>query len=144
MIPKHIVSADSHVVEPADLWVSRVDKRFGDRAPQVRPDPEKEGLPTLYINGLRMMPISAFGAAGRSGEELKQFEQSAGYEQVHRGAYDPTARIKAQEEDGVEVEVLYTSLGMPLLGSRTSNCSANVFAPTTTGWPSTARIAPSG
>jgi predicted TIM-barrel fold metal-dependent hydrolase len=116
MIPKHIVSADSHVVEPADLWTSRVNKRFGERVPQVRDDPDNGGLPTLYINGRKMMAISAFGAAGRSGEELKEFEQTAGYEQVHRGAYDPTERIRAQEEDGVEVEVLYTSLGMPLFG----------------------------
>jgi predicted TIM-barrel fold metal-dependent hydrolase len=118
MLPKHIVSADSHVVEPADLWLTRVEKRFRDQAPQVRPDPEKNGLATLYINGRPQVGISAFGAAGRSGEELRDFEQSAGYEQVHPGAYDPTKRIKAQEEDGVEAEVLYTSLGMPLFGLR--------------------------
>ncbi|HEV3110313.1 MAG TPA: amidohydrolase family protein [Candidatus Binataceae bacterium] len=127
MIPKHIVSADSHVVEPADLWATRVDKQFRERAPQVRADPESAGLPTLYINGLKMMAISAFGAAGRSGEELKEFEQSAGYEQVHRGAYDPTERIKAQEEDGVEAEVLYTSLGMPLFGLRDTELQHECF-----------------
>ena len=34
------VSADGHVVEPADLWTTRMDKRFRDRAPYVdsRPD----------------------------------------------------------------------------------------------------------
>jgi hypothetical protein len=25
------ISADSHVVEPADLWITRMDKRFRDR-----------------------------------------------------------------------------------------------------------------
>ena len=29
------VSADSHVVEPADFWVSRLDKKFSDQAPRV-------------------------------------------------------------------------------------------------------------
>ena len=29
------ISADSHVVEPADLWQSRLDARFRDRAPEV-------------------------------------------------------------------------------------------------------------
>ena len=28
------VSADGHVVEPADLWTTRMDKRFRDRAPR--------------------------------------------------------------------------------------------------------------
>jgi hypothetical protein len=127
MAPRRIVSADSHVVEPADLWVTRVDKRFREQAPQVRPDPDKNGLATLYINGRPQVGISAFGAAGRSGEELREFEQSAGYEQVHPGAYDPTERIRAQEEDGVEAEVLYTSLGMPLFGLRDAELQQACF-----------------
>ena len=127
MIPKHIVSADSHVVEPADLWVTRMDKRFRDRAPQVKADPQNGGLASLFIEGGRPFPISAFGASGRSGEELKNFERTAGYEQVHRGAYDPTERISAQEEDGVEAEVLYTSLGMPMFGLRDAELQRECF-----------------
>ena len=30
-----IFSADSHVVEPADVWTSRMDARFRDRAPHI-------------------------------------------------------------------------------------------------------------
>ena len=29
------VSADGHVVEPAELWTDRMDARFRDRAPRV-------------------------------------------------------------------------------------------------------------
>ena len=29
------VSADGHVVEPADLWTTRMDKPFRNRAPRV-------------------------------------------------------------------------------------------------------------
>lgn len=32
-----VISADSHVMEPGDLWSERLDKRFGDRAPQSHP-----------------------------------------------------------------------------------------------------------
>jgi hypothetical protein len=28
------ISADSHVVEPADLWITRMDRRFRERAPR--------------------------------------------------------------------------------------------------------------
>ena len=31
-----LISADSHVSEPTDLWVERVDKRYRDRAPRSR------------------------------------------------------------------------------------------------------------
>ena len=30
-----IVSADSHVVEPADLWVERIDRKYRESAPKV-------------------------------------------------------------------------------------------------------------
>lgn len=30
-----IFSADSHVVEPADVWTSRLDACFRDRAPHI-------------------------------------------------------------------------------------------------------------
>jgi hypothetical protein len=33
-----LISADSHVNEPGDLWVERVDKEFRDRAPRVVDD----------------------------------------------------------------------------------------------------------
>jgi len=29
-----IISADSHMTEPPDLWVERIDKPFRDRAPR--------------------------------------------------------------------------------------------------------------
>ena len=33
------VSADGHVVEPADLWTTRMDRKFRDRAPARRVTP---------------------------------------------------------------------------------------------------------
>ena len=39
-----LISADSHVSEPPDLWTSRVDKRYRDRAPRLVTDlPDKPG-----------------------------------------------------------------------------------------------------
>lgn len=38
MADYRIISADSHFVEPPDVWAERIDKKFGDRAPHtVRP-----------------------------------------------------------------------------------------------------------
>ena len=39
-----LISANSHVNEPPDLWVSRVDKKYRERAPQLMVNPPgKEG-----------------------------------------------------------------------------------------------------
>lgn len=34
MTSEVIISADSHVFEPIDLWEKRIDKRFRDRGPR--------------------------------------------------------------------------------------------------------------
>jgi predicted TIM-barrel fold metal-dependent hydrolase len=122
------ISADSHVVEPADFWVTRLDKKFQDQAPRVIVKETKDGSSYAFrIPGLFDLPILAeLFAAGqnlnRSGELLREsaddfkkfVTSSAGYEQARPGAWDPVERLKDQELDGVSAEVLYTSLGMPL------------------------------
>ena len=35
MALEQLISADSHVVEPPDLWQTRTDARFRDKAPRV-------------------------------------------------------------------------------------------------------------
>ena len=35
MPSQRVISADSHMLEPADCWVDRVDNRFKDTAPRV-------------------------------------------------------------------------------------------------------------
>src|SRR5712692_64137 len=35
MAEPKLISADSHVNEPGDLWVERIDKQFRERAPRV-------------------------------------------------------------------------------------------------------------
>src|SRR5579883_2094891 len=114
MASMHIISADSHMLEPADLWVSRVNHKFKDQAPRVVATEGRLGV-CLTAPGIRPFPVSGLSAAGRSGEALKQFFGS-GYDAIRPSGWDPVERIKDQEIDGVEAEVLYTSLGMPLFG----------------------------
>lgn len=35
MAQLRLISADSHVMEPANFWVEQVDKKFKDQAPRV-------------------------------------------------------------------------------------------------------------
>src|SRR5437899_2870095 len=109
-----VVSADSHMMEPADLWESRLDKKFRDRAPKVIKDPKKPGY-QFVAEGIRPFPVAGGFGAGRSGEELKE-HLSKGYEAARPSGWDPVERLKDQDIDGVEAEVLYTTLGMPLFG----------------------------
>ena len=42
MAQLRLISADSHVMEPANFWVEHVDKEFKDQAPRVVAKPDKE------------------------------------------------------------------------------------------------------
>jgi predicted TIM-barrel fold metal-dependent hydrolase len=120
-----VISADSHMFEPADLWVGRLDARFKDRAPRMEPIEGKSGV-SLVAPGIRPFPIASLSAAGRSGEALKQ-HYGSGYEAARPSGWDPVERIKDQDVDGVCSEVLYTSLGMPLFALQDAELQHHCF-----------------
>ena len=109
-----IVSADSHVMEPADLWKTRLDAALRDRAPEVVRNPDPEGPAFLLVaEGAPPFPVAASFAAGRGGEELAEF-LGRGYEAARPSGWDPVERIADQELDGIDAELLYPSLGMSI------------------------------
>ncbi len=126
MAKMRVVSADSHMMEPAELWTERLDKKFRDRAPHVIENPDKPGL--LFVaEGLNPFPVAGGFGAGRSGEELKD-HLSKGYEAARPSGWDPAERLKDQDIDDVEAEVLYTTLGMPLFGLEDGNLQRSCFS----------------
>ena len=73
-----IVSADSHVMEPVDLW--------------------KKGVPEQHRAAAPVFPPHKLGEG---------FQKQA-------GGWDPNARIKEMEVDGLSAEGLYPTLGLSL------------------------------
>jgi len=112
MTALRVISADSHMMEPADLWVGRLDRKFRDRAPRVVKNEGKPGY-SFVAPGINPFPVAGGFARGLSGKELKE-HMAKGYEAARPSGWDPVERIKDQDIDGVEAEVLYTTLGMPL------------------------------
>jgi predicted TIM-barrel fold metal-dependent hydrolase len=112
-IPDVVISADSHVMEPADLWTSRLDARLRDRAPRVLPNEGRPGW-SFHAPGLPPSMVAGAWGAGRSGEALKQHLATAGYESARPSGWDPVERLKDQDVDGVHAEVLYGTLGLRL------------------------------
>jgi len=108
-----VISADSHVLEPADLWTGRLAKGFRDRAPVVRRNEDRPGY-SFHAPGLPPSTVSGAWGTGRSGEELKAHLAHAGYEAARPSGWDPVERLKDQDIDGVHAEVLYGTLAMRL------------------------------
>jgi len=106
-----IFSADSHTMEPADLWMQRMDRGLRDRAPRVVKNYQDKKGSFFVAEGLTPFPVGGAFAAGKDPKDLSA-NQSVGYEDARPSGWDPIERLKDQDIDGVEGEVLYTTLGM--------------------------------
>ena len=108
---KPIISADSHITEPPGTYIDRIDHAFRHRAPRMVHDARRGDL--FVIEGLdKPIPMGLIAGAGKSAEELTMF--GARFEDMHRGGWDPEARLADQDRDGVSAEVLYPTVGMML------------------------------
>jgi predicted TIM-barrel fold metal-dependent hydrolase len=97
-----LVSADSHINEPPDLWTARVPARFVDRAPRI----ERLERGDAWVMEGALDPIN-FGANCNAGLPPEQRPAWIRWEDVRPGGYDPSARLSEQDEDAVDAEVLY-------------------------------------
>jgi predicted TIM-barrel fold metal-dependent hydrolase len=109
-----LIDADGHVMEPADVWVDRMDaKRWGDLIPHYVAE-DHDGKDSWYVGGVRRAAGSAiFGcSAGFDAEEL--LARNWKYTEGHAGAWDAAARVRTLDEEGIDATVLYPSITLTL------------------------------
>ena len=105
------ISSDSHITEPPDCYTSRIEKRYRDRAPHMT---HHDRYGDIYvIEGLEApVPMGLVAAAGVNPREMSAGH--AKFADLHRGGWDPTARLAEQDSDGIGAEFLYPTVGMML------------------------------
>ena len=108
-----IISADSHFVEPPEMWVERIDPAYRDRAPRLASEVDGQRGAFLVCEGLVPASGGGYFAAGTAPEDLPEV-LARGYDAVPPHVRDPAARVTEQKKDGVLAEVLYSSYGMQL------------------------------
>ena len=116
-----LISADSHVNEPPEAW-ARVQKQYGERAPRVVQDPP--GVPKgtwLLIDGLPPVGLSHYskGLVVGKNHGISEVEQEKHFETIrfnenfryedYPGGWEPAARLRDQDIDGVAAEILFSS-----------------------------------
>src|SRR4051812_13625676 len=97
-----LISSDSHVNEPGDLWVDRVPGKLRDRAPRME---RFEQGDAWVIEGVDD-PIN-FGMNACAGLPAEEMQGWCRFEDIRRGGYDPAVRLEEMAADGVDAEVLY-------------------------------------
>ena len=110
-----IISADSHITEPPETYVDYIDKAFLDRAPRMV-DHGADG-DVFVIDGFkRPINIGTAAAAGKPPDQIRV--KGDHFQDLHRGGWDPSARLADQARDGVAAEVIYPTVGMMLCNHR--------------------------
>jgi predicted TIM-barrel fold metal-dependent hydrolase len=107
-----VISADSHITEPPGTYRDRIESKWKDEAPHLVDGGDKVG-DLFVIPGMKQpVPMGLVAAAGKPAEEIRI--TGVRFEQLHRGGWDPEARVADQERDGVSAEVIYPTVGMAL------------------------------
>ena len=97
-----LISADSHINEPPDMFTRRLPAKFKDRAPHMQRLPEGDA----WIMEGATDPIN-FGLNCNVGAPIETRNLWIKWEDVRKGGYDPAARLAEQDQDGVELEIMY-------------------------------------
>ncbi len=106
-----IISADSHVTEPPNTYVDYIDPQWRERAPRLKDMGDAGDL--FVIDGMRTpVPMGLVAAAGKPAEQIRM--AGVRFADLHRGGWDPHARLEDQKRDGVAAEVIYPTVGMQL------------------------------
>lgn len=109
-MPPLVLSSDSHVFEPPDLWQTRIDRAFRDRAPRIE---RIEGGDYIVVERDQILSgIGLISNAGMRFEAPETISAEGRFEDVHRGGYDPEQHLRDMTLDGVAGEVLYPSQGL--------------------------------
>ena len=114
MTTSRLISADSHIIEPPDLYPSRIEPRFRDRAPRMErvETPAGRKYDAWFIDGQQAGTLGAVMQAGQRFEDPSQIDFLGVWEDVRPAAYQPEAMIRGLEEDGVWGACLQPSQGL--------------------------------
>jgi predicted TIM-barrel fold metal-dependent hydrolase len=104
-LPWPVFSSDCHVIEPPDLWIARVDKRFRDRAPRVVRYEDTE----LWIvdDEKRLAVVGIQAQAGRRFQNPSAITKRGFYADIPE--LTPSRYLEGLDKDGVRGAVMFSS-----------------------------------
>jgi uncharacterized protein len=103
-----IIDTDTHVVEPPDLWTSRVSSKWGDLVPHVAWDAEKEEE-AWYSGGQR---LGAVGAPAMAGWPEHPPYHPRRFEDTDPASWDATQRAAVMDRYGIKAQILYPNVAV--------------------------------
>jgi predicted TIM-barrel fold metal-dependent hydrolase len=107
-----LISADSHILEPADIFEKYLPAEFRASAPVLKD--YKGGSAWFVADDIEPVALprtAKTGSGYREGTPLST-DAPIAYSDVLLSLYDPAERLKAQYSDSIDAEVLYPTPGL--------------------------------
>ncbi len=114
-----IIDADGHILEPADLWVKNLPAKFKALTLRVVYDRQVKTEALLVEEDTVVTPRAGIiGPARCSEAHRRSLCTGLSYKDGDPAGFDPDLRVKEQDREGIDVAVLYPSMGLFLNGIR--------------------------
>ena len=100
-----LIDTDAHVIEPGDVWTSRMPKKWADYTPHITRDPD--GQSRWKIGDTWFHTAGYYSRAG-----WMHYPPTAPVEfsEIESAGYDAAARLKKMDEHGIYAQVIYPNL----------------------------------
>jgi len=107
-----IIDVDTHQMEPPGMWERHIDARFKSAAPRVG---KADGRTAIIVEGETLTseekyPFSTPDFLAAIARAMQRFERA------RQAGFDAASRLADMDEHGVDVQVLYPTVGGQLLG----------------------------
>jgi len=119
-----VISSDNHVFEAPDLWTSRAKPAFKERVPQLVREYDGDWW---YCDGHRVIGLSPGAQTGMRFEAPEKMVRTTTFDRVRRGGYVPEEHLKDMDADGVDVSIVYPTVGLLLYSVPDSALLSEIF-----------------
>jgi uncharacterized protein len=110
--PEAVIDADGHVLEPADAW------RDLDASIRPRIETDARGLDHVIVGDDEVF-VAKLGQMGTPGADVSTgSHEPVPLESARPGAFDPRPRLVDMDAEGIDVAVLYPTIGLGFWGIR--------------------------
>jgi len=107
-----IIDSDGHIVEPRSFWSDYIDPKFRDRMPRIAKD--ADGIERMAVGN--SSPRSSIYAPAAmcipGGLATPELARKLTWDDLRPGSSDPHARLSDMDSEGIDVSVLFPSIGL--------------------------------
>ena len=103
-----VIDTDTHLVEPPDLWTSRMSTRYGDLVPHVKWDDNMKEE-AWFTGDTRITSVAAAAQAGWS--EFPP-DHPPRWSDADPATWDVHERLRRMDEYGIHAQLLYPNVAM--------------------------------